>query len=448
MMFRILMCVMLFAVTCSGQTSGSGKVYTLDDCLKIASDNNLDIQSGAAQYQAQAAYVTQAFGAFLPTMGASMGYSRQLNVEGGRTVNIGGQVIPIAGAEPNSYSMSAYASYNIFNGFAREANYNRTKQELSATDFNFRRIRQTVGYTVRSQYISVLRAMQINKIRKENIELGKKEVERMQALFDAGRVPIGNVLSQQADLGSRELDEVNSDNQVNQAKAQILTTLAVQPDQRSEFMESAIPSTVDDNTLTEFRREIGSYNAAVKKALESRPDFQAFTARIEAASSSVTAAHSGRMPDLNASGGWSWSNSQFNNFGNNGRYYISMNLSVPIFDNFNTSTQIQTANVALRQREIESQQSEMKIRSEVQSAFLNLEAAEKQLEITSRALKSAEQNFKSAQERLNVGAATVLDYLTANNLLINAKINRVNAVYNYFDVQFQVRYAIGTLKEG
>ncbi|MBL7974609.1 MAG: TolC family protein, partial [Candidatus Kapabacteria bacterium] len=53
----------------------------------------------------------------------------------------------------------------------------------------------------------------------------------------------------------------------------------------------------------------------------------------------------------------------------------------------------------------------------------------------------------SAQERLNVGAATVLDYLTANNLLINAKINRVNAVYNYFDVQFQVRYAIGTLKE-
>ena len=67
MMFRILMFVMVFAVTCTAQTSGSGKVYTLDDCLKIAAENNLDIQSGAAQYQAQGAYVTQAFGAFLPS---------------------------------------------------------------------------------------------------------------------------------------------------------------------------------------------------------------------------------------------------------------------------------------------------------------------------------------------------------------------------------------------
>jgi len=441
------MFTVLCAASCFAQTSGSGKMYSLDECLKIASQSNLDIQSGAAQFQTQSAYVTQAFGAFLPTIGANMGYSRQLNVEGGRAVNIGGQILTLPGAEPNSYSMNASASYNIFNGFAREANYNRTKQELNAAEFNYRRIRQTVAYTVRSQFINVLRALQVSKIRKENIDLGKKEVERMQALFDAGRVPIGNVLSQQAELGSRELDEVNADNQLNQAKAQILTTLAIQPDQRADFMESSLPSTVDDNILSEFRKEIGSYNAAVNKALETRVDFQSNTARIDAANSSVTSARSGYMPDINASGGWSWSNSQFDNFSNNGRYYISMNLSVPIFDNFNASTQVQTANLQVRQREIEREQSEMKIRSEVQSAFLNLDAAEKQLEISNRALKSSEQNFKSAQERLNVGAATVLDYLTANNLLINAKINRVNAVYNYFDVQFQVRYAIGTLKE-
>lgn len=437
----------VFLVSAGAQTSGSGRMYSLDDCLKIAADQNYDIKSAAAQYQAQNANLLQAFGTFLPSINASMGYSRQLNVEGGRTVNIGGQVLSVGGTQPNSYSMSATASYSIFNGFAREANYNRAQSELDATDYSYRRVRQNIAYQVRSTYINVLRSMQVYKIRKENIDLGNKELDRIKALHEAGRVPIGSIYSQEADVGTRELDAVSSENQLNQAKAQLLTILALPPDQRADFLESSYPTTVDDNTLADFRREIGSYNAAVAKAMESRSDFQSTAARIEAAQSGVTAAHANYMPDLNANGGWSWSNTEFGNFGDNGRYYLSMSLSIPIFDNFNASTQSQQATINVQQRQIERAQAEQRLRSEVQSAFLNLDAAEKQLEISTRSLKSAEQNYNSAKERFTAGAATMLDYLTANTQFVTAKINRVNAVYNYFDAQAQVRFAMGTLQE-
>jgi outer membrane protein TolC len=76
---------------------------------------------------------------------------------------------------------------------------------------------------------------------------------------------------------------------------------------------------------------------------------------------------------------------------------------------------------------------------------LNLYSAEKQLEITNRSIIAANQNFESAKERFEVGTATIVDYLTANTQLITAKINRVNAVYNYFDAQVQVKFALGSI---
>ena len=446
---RILLfcCLLCLPYSVFAQTTGEPRTFSLDDCLRIASEKSYEIKSALNTYQSQSAQVTQSFGTFLPSVGANMGYSRQLNVDGGKTITINGQVIPIAAAPPNSYSMSAYASYNIFNGFARESNYQKAMRELDAAELNLRRTRQTVSYSIRSQYLSVLKAMQVTKIRRENLELGKKELERMKAQYDAGRVPIASVYNQEADLGSKEIDLVSAENAESQAKAQLLSALALPPDMRAEFLESSFAPSVDDTTVSTFRKEVGSYNAAVSDALKGRTDFQATNQHLEAARSSLSAAKGSFFPNLNASGGWSWSNSEFDNFSDNGRYYVGMNLSIPIFDNFNTSTSVQQASIAVEQREYDRAIAEQKVRAEVQSAFLNLQASERQLEISNRVVRSSSQNFEAMKERLAVGAATVLEYQTANNLLVNAKINRVNAVYAYYDAQAQLRAAMGTLSD-
>ena len=124
-----------------------------------------------------------------------------------------------------------------------------------------------------------------------------------------------------------------------------------------------------------------------------------------------------------------------------------MNLSVPVFDNFSAATQTQLATIEFKQRDIERAQAEQRVRTDVQSALFNLDAAEKQLDITTRGVRSASQNYEAMKERLNLGASTPLEYQTANTLLINAKINRINAVYSYYDAQDQVRLALGLLRD-
>lgn len=434
-------------ITMHAQIKGAPKVFTLDECLQIASEKNFGVRSALGQYEAQNATLVQAFGTFLPSVNASMGFTRQLNVEGGRTVNIGGQIITLPGVQPNSYSMNAIASYNLFNGFARESNYRRAQRNLDVAELNLRRTRQTVSYQVRSQFLGVLRSMQVRKLRADNLELGRQELARTKAQLEAGRIAVAQVYSQEADLGTREFDVVSSENAENQSKAQLLSTLALPPNMQAEFAASSFELMLADGYAESFRKDIGDVNQAMETALRNRPDYNATVSGVAAADAGITAARGNYFPNLNASGGWSWTNSTFDQFSQNGRYFVGMNMNVPIFDNFSASTQTQLADIEFRQRDIERSQAEQRVRTDVQSALLNLDAAEKQLEITNRAVRSATQNYDATRERLNLGAVTPVEFQMANTLFVTAKINRINAVYNYYDAQEQVRLALGTLRD-
>ena len=123
-----------------------------------------------------------------------------------------------------------------------------------------------------------------------------------------------------------------------------------------------------------------------------------------------------------------------------------MNLSVPIFSNFNTDYSVEQARLSLIQADIEKSKLEQQIKTEVQTAFLNLESAEKQIEISKRSVKSAELNYTSMKERYNVGAATITELTLANNQYIIAQINKVSGFYDYILAQKELQYALGVIR--
>ena len=71
---------------------------------------------------------------------------------------------------------------------------------------------------------------------------------------------------------------------------------------------------------------------------------------------------------------------------------------------------------------------------------------EKKLDITKRALKASEVNYDSYRERFNVGKANITELLSANQMLVEAQINRITAVYDYFQAQKATLFTIGQLE--
>lgn len=444
-MKKILAFLFIIVSYSFSQLKESPRVYDLFDCIETAKKYNTDIIIAKARYEQAQADVTGAFGDYLPSLNFNMGYTRNLDAGSVTSVNVGGQTIPIAKVQPNSYRMDAVASWTIFDGFAREANYRLTKKNLSSYNYMIKQTQQQVIINIYRQYIDVIRKYQIIKIRKEILEQGRTELKKSQAMYEAGTASKSNVFAQEAELGSQEFELIKAENDHSIAKANLLTTMGLNPDLNVEFLESSLPSTISDEEVQNFRKDIGSFESALNKALSLRPDYFASKEITESSESSVTIATSGYYPRLTASGGWTWSNSEFDKFSELGRSFIGLSLSVPIFENFNTNQNIQSAKLKLKQAEIQQYQTEQNIRNSLRTAFLNLDAAEKQLDITSRALRSAEMNYQSNLERYNLGVIDVSVYIDANRQYITAQINRISAIYSYFQAQKEVLYAIGMI---
>jgi len=446
-MTRLLYLVLLLAlVTAPGalvaQVSGSIPQLTLEQCLEIALSKNLDLRQANATAQATAAGLTAAFGAYLPGANLSMAYNRQLTNLQPQFSFLNG--IPILGEPlPNTYTMFASANWTIFNGFNREASYDRAKANVDAADLDLKAQRLQTALDVHRRFVDVLRAMQVVRTRQENFDLGIVSLKRVEAQYEAGRVPLTSLYSQQAEVANQEFEVVRSMNEADQAKARLLAVMGMDPNTAVDVLESSLPSDITTTDTQDFRAALGSEDDCIARAMAVRPDVLATDVRIRGAEASVTGARSGYLPTVTATGGYAWRNTEVANFDRQGQMSVGFDIRVPLFDQFQTNANIENARLGVIQRQIERQRLDQSIRQSVQSSLLALTAAERQIDISQRGIAAADLSYKAAYERFTVGAATLVDVQIANNQLITARINRITAIYAYLDAKFQAQFASG-----
>lgn len=440
-MRKIIVFVFILSTIASvAQTTGEYKEYDLEECIRIALKENYDIHLSEAQLATTHADLVNAFGLYLPSINFNMGYTRDLKEK--TAFNLSGSNIPFAVSDRNSYFMNASASWTLFDGFAREANYDRA---TTSRDLYEERHKQTIDYVkveIIKKYIDIIKNYRIVEIRQENFELGNKELDRIRAQFEAGVIPVGSVYAQEADLGNRELQIVTAENQLSMAKADLLAYMGLSPIDNADFEIISLPESISKTEINDFNRQFGRFNELVDKAVNSRRDLTASKMNIDVAKTAVRQANANYFPVVRASGGWQWSNNQWGDF-DLGTPSVGVSMSFPIFTNFSTGRQVENAKMQVEQSKVEYERMEQQVKTQVQMAYVALKSAEKTLEITQKSIKAAERNYESAKERFQVGSASINELHDANLQLVTTKINLVNSVYDYFKAKNELLYSIG-----
>ena len=437
-----LLLILLIPSFLSAQDKGQLE-FTLDDCLEIALTKNKDLRMEQLNVESASASVTSAFGDFLPSVYVSANYSRVIREQ--PYVYYQGQLFPTSTNEKNSYSINAGASLNIFNGFARESNYSGAQSNYKSNLLSSQHIEKVTTYQVYDLFIDVIRKKRILDIRKEDIASGIKELERIQAQHEAGMIPIGIVYSQETDVGNREYSLVVAENDYDIAKTNLLITMGMSPDLDAKFLDNDLPDDVDNAEVERFNKEYSLSDGLIKEAFANRLDHQSRMAYLDYAEENVDIAQSSYYPTIDLGLNWRWGNYELNNFSELSGLNLGINFSYFIFNNFNTTEAVQKAKVGYEQTLIGKEKLDQTIRQNVLMSFYNLDAAEKQLDITQKALRAAEMNNRSFEERFKVGTASITDKIVANTQYLQAQINRINAIYSYFLAQKQVLFSIGKL---
>lgn len=419
---------------------------SLNQAIELALQNNISVVQAENNISSAHGNVLAAYGNYLPTLSASGGWNRTQNDRAASSTQvIGGQPIsfPASFSVTNNFSTRLDLNYVLFDGFAREASFNRATSNAISVEQQSQRTRQSIVYQMESGYLNVLRREQLVKVTEENLKRSKRQLERITESNRVGALALADVYRQQSQVAADELSLINAQNDYDKAKADLVALIGLDYLREYHFSDPSISTVVDQNEINETIEKYKDLMTLTERALSSRPDYVSTKEAFHAGESGVTAARSGYFPSVSASAGYGWSNQEFSRISDNKNISWGVNIRWNIFDAFQTNQALQSAIATRRNAEIALLQAERSISVEVKKALLDLDAARKQLEVTQKGLVSATEDRRIAEERYNLGAGTLLDLLVANAGYVNASANNVNAFYFYVITKRNFEYVLG-----
>jgi outer membrane protein TolC len=122
---------------------------------------------------------------------------------------------------------------------------------------------------------------------------------------------------------------------------------------------------------------------------------------------------------------------------------LGVGVSSPLFDAGAARAAARAAKAGVTQAEQQLELARQSIAADVESAYLTREEARARIGVTQAALTAARENFAAASESRQEGAGDILDVITAQNQLVTAETNAVQAVYDFYVADARLQRATG-----
>ncbi len=124
-------------------------------------------------------------------------------------------------------------------------------------------------------------------------------------------------------------------------------------------------------------------------------------------------------------------------------YGFSLSLQVPILNNFQAKNNVALADLATRDKELTMEQTRRQLKSDIQNALLAAQQSKIAYQTSRTNVKVQENAFRAAQLNAENGKGSSYDQLISSNNLNNAKVNMSVSKYNYVFNMKVLDYYIG-----
>lgn len=414
---------------------------TFNEAVQIALERNVTILRAQSSLELQELTVQSERMDFLPNFSLSSGANRNYGLQFDQTTG------KLVNASNDGFNFGASSSISLFAGFANVASLKGARATLEAQEFSNERTKQTVVFNVISNYLSVILGEENIQIRKEDVESQTKLYEQIEEFVRVGTRAISDLYNQQATLASAELQLLNAESNFQVSKTRLIQVLHLDPLSDYNFVAP------DANEIPLNMRSYVSQDLLVA-AFERRADLRAQEFSISAAEQNIRSAKAGSLPSLSlsTSAGTSYSSNGFSDFNNqlkdNRSERVGLNLSVPIFNRFNTKRNIEASKVQYANARLDLENLQQNVAIEVRQSYLDYQTAVKRLEVTEKGLKAADQALQVEQERYKVGAATLVELTQARTRFVDSASQRAQALFQFHFQHRVIEYYLGTLDPG
>ena len=408
---------------------------TLAEAVSLAEKNAPRMVQARGRSRQSASQVRSGYGAFLPGINFSMSANRRLPSEGARTQTGPGGEIQVLPAEPWSFGFNTSANIDVFNGGRRLNELNQAKANQDAAESQ--EIADRFGTTLdaKQAYFAVLAYREAQIAAQAGIDEAEQQFRAAVARVRAG--------------SSTRSDSLRSENQLRNARLTLIETqnnYAVANATLTRIVGTGYPVTAAaEDTLSLVGIALGE--AQLIELVEAGPDVQVAEAEADVAQAGKSIARAAYLPSITA--GYSYrgsgTDSEFG-FGDNDFSYtgsLGFNLSLPIFDQFGREEQRVRADVAADNAEANLRDTRLAARENLATYLGSYRTAEQRVFAQTATLSTAEEDLRVQQRRYQVGASTLLDLLTSQTAVNDAREALIRARFDQRVAKAQLEALVG-----
>jgi outer membrane protein len=422
--------------------SYAAESLALEGAVETALRNNPGLKISDAQIEAADAGVLRSVSGFLPKVTLSETWSKtdnplivlgtKLNQEIVTPADFDSAVINHP--EPiSNYNTRLSVMQPVFNGGREYIGRTQAKLALDASIQDRERARQEMVYNVIKAYYGLLLAKEYHKVALQSIETSTANVKLAEARYKAGAVLQSDLLRAKVQYAEVKEMLTRSENGIKLASAGLNFAMGVP--QGTEYEVNGTLST------QEFQAEI---DAAMSEAATKRPDLIAMDLNRQNAEKSVSQARSDYLPSLNLMGQADWNSDKI--AGDDAKSWAVMAvLQWNLFDGLVTRSKVKEALAASSRMKSLEEQTRSAVQLQVRQAYYNVTASLDRIAATVSSAQEAEEGLRIVQKRYETGMTSFVDVLGAENSLIRARTNALQAVYDNNTAQAELKLAMGTL---
>jgi outer membrane protein len=408
------------------------KVYTLAECRNIALEKNRNINSSMQRSLGATAKYDEAKTTQLPSLKFQGSYARLSDIPPfevtlpapiNRTFSISPVIL-------DNYNLKLSLQQPLFTGFKIQAAKDMAEYNMESSLEDYNKDKLELIFNVNNAYLNIQKLKVISGLIKENIKQIESHLYDVNNFFKQGMMEKNDVLKTEVQLSNVKLSLIDCENNLKIAKMNMCSLMGIN-----------LTSDFDVTDFTGIEKiETGSLEQQLNLGLTNRNDLKSMEKKVKMSESNITLAKSNWYPQIFLAGNYTYANPNQRLMPAKDEFKDTWDVSVSLsFDIWNWGANSAKIDQAIAQSSETNNGYQLvkdMISLEINQCYLNLEQLNEKLLLTQKTIEQSEENHRLSKDKFSKGLLSNSELLDAEVLLLQSKINHIQA-----QIEYQIAYA-------
>jgi len=314
-------------------------------------------------------------------------------------------------------------------------NYRAAREIVHADEQSLQDARDLIVLATGGAYLQAIAARARVESAKAQLETANALLKQTQERRQTGLVAQIDVSTSQVQQQTQRQRIATLENDFAKQKINLARIVGIPPNDHYELTDEMAFSPAPPATVEQ----------ALTKAFANRADLKAAEAQLRAAGNIHNAARAERLPSLALSADYGAIG--VNPSQSHGTFTVVGTLRIPIWQGGKTEGDIQQSDAILTQRRAELEDTKSRIESDIRNAFLDLEAAASQVELSRNNQKLARDTLDLTRQKYDAGVSASVEVVQAQESVASSDLDYITSLFAHNLAKLSLARALGHAAE-